>query len=508
MYKLLTPFRSIRKNASRYTIFGILLILLLALLLTVQTIGDTAKQQTDRIIERYACTYVCFNPGIPYLTIKPTETVPNFHSQFLPSLPYVAYSEIQAFHRLNHVLGLHMIGTTPSFITETPLEGRIFENDRECCINESYAKYLRESGTFTGIGDTISVIDEDNRIIGYSIVARLNRLNIAIPELKTEDALTVVGILADDATPYHNPAIYSRWRIYTTTEEVGSFFEGSKELLNGKSAADYWRPTTLSISMQRISDYYCVSDDGNNWMYWDARASCIRSFYDSNYSLEEFAPNEGYVSIAVVDSPDHAEAFARSVCCAFLGKDYSSVWDQILPQYFQKSADMDGKVRDWYSWRAISSTSSLWYALPLVAQTETLAASLAPIAPLCEGIARAATAATVILILLMTILMVHDRQYEIGVLRCMGVTSGGVCGRFVAEILVFLVIVAAIGLALAVPAARLAAGYLGLGDALGSVFATAGTQLALIAAATVVSCVLASAMILAKRPMEILNSRT
>ena len=129
MYKFLTPFRSIRKNATRYAIFGLLLMLLLVLMLSVRTVGDAAARQTAQIIERYACTFVCFNLEMPLdKTCLPADDV-DFFLDYLPSLPHVARTEIHAFHSVNKVVGLRMIGAPASYYEETPLERRMYENE-------------------------------------------------------------------------------------------------------------------------------------------------------------------------------------------------------------------------------------------------------------------------------------------------------------------------------------------------------------------------------------------
>ena len=151
--------------------------------------------------------------------------------------------------------------------------------------------------------------------------------------------------------------------------------------------------------------------------------------------------------------------------------------------------------------------SDLWYAAYLIDDPESLTESLAPIGAMCETVAAVSAAASAALILMMTLLVVSERRYEIGVLRCIGVSSAGVCARFAAELVLMLALLAALGVGAGIPLARFAAELLGA-SAGGELLPTALSLLAQTASASAVSLLIAAALILAQKPMQILNSRT
>ena len=496
MYRLLTPIRSIGRHRVRYLIFGLLILLLLLLSVGTRAVGGAAAAQSSAIMNRYAGTFCFYDAMKPHGVQADLETV-------LEGLPYVAQTDWVAMHEMNHTPGLRLIGCEPSFLEISRLDGRLYENDHECVINVDYANFLLRTTDWKGIGDEITVYDTENPNAGR--VKYLDSgLEFEINDRLYTTTMTVVGVIPNDETRFSSGVHFSKHQIYTTLDAVTAAYTGiennlyySRFGLSSKMGRYAPRMECTYFTARTDQKWIRLSDDGTHWIFRDKYTQEDLEFCDAEILFSAAPPNEGYFCFVRVDDPSHADAFRRAACCAYNGIQYSRAEEHI--------EETDGKSVTYYSYPACQE---YWYAAHLIADPTSLVESLSPITPLCATIAKAAAAATVILILLMTILLIHDRQYEIGVLRCMGVTSGGVCGRFVAEILVFLVIVSAIGLALAVPAARLAANYLGVGDSLGNVFSTAGTQLLLIAAATIVSCVLAAAMILAKRPMEILNSRT
>jgi len=506
MYRILTPLRSIWKNKARYLIFGILLLLLFALMFSVRVIGRAAEEESAAVIEKYGSTFLFYNLKYASGVREDLQTV-------VDGLPHVKASDMILIHEMNTASSIRLLGASPEFWgIKNFNEGRLYLNDYECVINETYARHLRRTTTWQGIGDTITVRDVDNEIV-YRRVIQEGKLVEEHYERDKKVTLTVVGIIPDEETFFNSSINFSRNRIYTTVATVEDAIEGlGNDLLSQNSISgvgrlsQHYKPkgSYLLFYSGIRRDAMRPSDDGTHWIYLDLYTSEEKLFSDEYFRFAEQPPNEGYVAVITIDSAENAEDFRLSACGHFVDFDMQPFdsekgksWDEMT---------INGETKTWYAERY--NGKQLWYAQYLIDDPSAMVESLSSVAPLCDSIAKAATAATVILILLMTILLVHDRQYEIGVLRCIGVTSGGVCARFVAEILVFLVIVAALGLALAVPAARLAADYLGLGGALGGVLSTALPQLALIAAATVVSCVLAAVMILAKRPMEILNSRT
>jgi len=496
MYRLLTPIRSIGRHRVRYLIFGLLILLLLLLSVGTRAVGGAATAQSSAIMNRYAGTFCFYDAMKPHGVQADLETV-------LQGLPHVAQKDWVAMHEMSHTPGLRLIGCEPSFLEISRLDGRLYENDHECVINVDYANFLLRTTDWKGIGDEITVYDTENPNAGR--VKHLDSgLEFEINDRLYTTTMTVVGVIPNDETRFSSGVYFSKHQIYTTLDAVTAAYTGIENNLyySGFSFAsklDRYPPRSECSFFHIRTDqkWIRLSEDGTHWIFRDKYTQENLEFCDAEILFSEAPPNEGIFCFVQLDDPAHAEAFRRAACGAYNGIQYSRAEERV--------EETDGKSVTYYSYPACQE---YWYAAYLIADPPSLVESLAPVAPLCDSIAKAATAATAVLILLMTILLVHDRQYEIGVLRCIGVTSGGVCGRFVAEILVFLVIVAALGLALAVPAARLAANYLGVGDALGSVFATAVPQLALIAAATVVSCVLAAVMILQKKPMEILNSRT
>ncbi len=500
MYRILTPVRSIIRHKTRYLIFGLLILLLLLLSVGARAVGGAAAAQTENVLKRYAGTF-CF-----YDAMKPHGVRAEVESA-VELLPYVEHVDWVAMHMMNRSPETRLIGCEPALLEVTHMDGRFYEADDECVINEDYANYLFETSEWAGLGDSITVYDLENTVGGYY---NNKTETYQIPNRMYSITLKVVGIVPNDGTIFASGVHFSNYQIYTTIAAVqDSYTDIDKWLYRDTStAAKYYAPRNkisyfhVSIDQTMVK----ISDDETHWIFKDLYTRRDVLFSEAEILFSEAPPNEGYFCFVRIDDPANAQAFRDVACGLYTGLSTTgSVVDENGNNPYRQVVIEDGE--EVVYWK-MAACQERWYAAYLIADPASLVESLAPIAPLCDSIAKAATAATVILILLMTILLVHDRQYEIGVLRCMGVTSGGVCARFVAEILVFLVIVAAISLAVAVPAARLAANYLGLGGALGSVFATAVPQLALIAAATVVSCVLAAVMILQKKPMEILNSRT
>jgi len=532
MYKLLSPIRRLGQHRGKYLLFGLLLVLLILLNSTVQTLGAAAAAESARVTARYGASFLAFDLTLPHFD-------KGWFTDELPALPHVERVELQAFHCLNASLGVWIIGAEAEFLDAAPLAGRWYAADGECVVNEGYAAFLAEQYGFGGVGDRIVVRDDFCALLYERPSAR----SIRYYTRDMEREMTVVGIVTDDATPYHAASVYGNYRIYAPLAAAEYFFTGlsdgddvARQYEYAPSRAVTYFNTSLGLTVPDADEMQLLmrtpesqivpaekqagvrlSEDGSHWIFLEAGTKKERLLRAEALSLAQYAPTEGYAACVHIDSPQNADAFLDMACGAVdaeTAEQFAHTVESFSHRKFVLGTrnlstwteTRDGAEVVWYDLSA--RQGNLWYAAYLIADPASLVESLAPIAPLCDSIAKAATTATAVLILLMTILLVHDRQYEIGVLRCIGVTSGGVCGRFVAEILVFLVIVAALGLALAVPTARLAADYLGLGGALGGVLSTALPQLALIAAATVVSCVLAAVMILQKKPMEILNSRT
>lgn len=264
------------------------------------------------------------------------------------------------------------------------------------------------------------------------------------------------------------------------------------------AASEFW----LSVNQRAMQP----SEDETHWIFLDKYTGEKRILADYELSLSQYPPTEGYVALVTVDFPENAEQFRTAVCGAYEGFT-STTLAQMEAGAFKdwQTLTVDGVESTWYG-RLVCQ--QLWYAAYLIDDPETLVESLAPIAPLCETIASASSIASAVLILLMTILIVYERRYEIGVLRCIGVSSGGVCARFIGEVVVFLIIVSAIGIGVGIPAARFAADAMSLGESVGELAPTALLMLGGIGAVTAASCLIAAAMILSKKPMQILNSRT
>ncbi|MGM9652016.1 MAG: ABC transporter permease [Eubacteriales bacterium] len=508
MYKLLTPLRSLARHLSGYVIFALLLILLLILNLTVTVLGSAATAESEKIVEKYAASFLCFDLNQPHKQLGQPGDDPYFE-EIVSTLPHVRTIKLLAMHTLNSALGQRMIGAPAEVLDCVPLEGRLYQSDGECCINESYARYLADSVGFTGVGDTILLYDDENALQYTVYVDENNERAYRFYEHDKSAEFTVVGILRDDATPFHKTLHFGTHRIYTTTAAVEEYFQGvGTRKANGANDSYYLPGLLFTQDILAGAGWGRPSDDGTHWLFLDRFTLESFDLCSAEISLAQYPPNEGYMALVTIDDPANEADFLNAARGTFVRIGEPAASDLKYERKDSKNIfyySIDGREEEWYS---VTSVPCVWYAARLVDDPSVLTETLAPVSPLCDAIGRAASAASAVLILLMTILVVHERRYEIGVLRCIGVSARGVCARFIAEISVFLAIVSASGVALGIPAAHLAAKLLGVADSISGVLPAALLLLAGIAAVTLLSCLAASAMILAKKPMHILNSRT
>ena len=508
MYKLLTPLRSLVQHISRYVIFALLLVLLLMLNLSAIVLGGAAKAEAETVVEKYAASFLCFDLKKQHISLAPQREDPYF-TEILPSLPHVKEVRLLAMHTLNSTLGQRMFGAPPDALDCQPVAGRMYQNDGECCINESYARYLSDSVGFTGVGDTLRVYDEENALQHTIRTGEHNERIVEFYEHDMSAEFTVVGILADDATPFHNTLHFGLHRIYTTTVAVEPFFEGiGIQKANGANDGYYLPSQYYRANILDAAAWARPSDDGTHWVFLSRSLEDTFELCHTEISLTQYPPNDGYVALATIDNPANEAEFLNAARGTFVR--VSEPVPTLLKNNTQNPLaiqrhTVDGVEKEWYSSTLIPD---IWYAARLVDDPASLTAALAPIPPLCGTLGQAAGALSAALILLMTVLLVSERRYEIGVLRCLGVSSAGVCGRFAAEIGVFLLAVSVIGVALGVPAAYLAASALGVGASVSGVPAAALSLLGAFALVALLAAALASALILAKKPMQILNSRT
>ncbi len=268
------------------------------------------------------------------------------------------------------------------------------------------------------------------------------------PRTEHTTVFTVVGVIADLDAPYCDAADYMEKRAYLMEEAI----------------APYWK---------RLRSW--AMPEHMNKAYAEAAAQGIR---EADVDLSYMRVIEGYEIFLRIDTYRSSEDLRREVRAL--------------------NDAPAGSLRMRHRYLVGETTSGI----------AALTAPMEKISSLCGTIDRVTLAVSLAIMLLLTLLIVTERRYEIGILRCLGVTAGGVCARFVFELFAFLVIVLALSFALGVPAAMLFARRLDMTIGYAALARSAWDVLLLLGGMGLVSSVLASALILSKRPMEILNSRT
>ena len=269
------------------------------------------------------------------------------------------------------------------------------------------------------------------------------------PRTEHSSTFTVVGVISDTDAPYSAPSEdYMDKRAYLAEAAI----------------APYWK---------RLRSW--AMPEHMNKAYTDASAQGIR---ESDVDLSYMRVVEGYAIRMRIDTYRSREALNRAVR--------------------ELNDAPAGSLRVRHRYLVGETTSGI----------AALVAPMEKISSLCGTIDRVTLIVSLAIMLLLTLLIVTERRYEIGILRCLGVTAGGVCARFVFELFAFLVIVLGLSFALGVPAAMLFARRLDMSVGFAALARSGWDVLWMLGGMGLFSAVIASAMILSKRPMEILNSRT
>lgn len=263
--------------------------------------------------------------------------------------------------------------------------------------------------------------------------------------------LHVVGVIEELNAPYSLVSDYTARRVYTAEENVRQFWDA------------YGARTPYPDCM--------------NELYTDAKEK--GQLRAADIDLAVMRVTEGYDTVVTLDSYQNADALREAVRA-------------------QNSASQKLGQRRGRNWMAGETVSGI----------RNLTAPMQRIGTLCAVISAVTLAVSLLVILLLTVLIVSARRYEIGICRCIGITAAGVCRRFAAEMLMFLCITAAAGFSIGVPAAMIFSRALSLTVTAASIRKTGVELLALLVGMGFFASIAASAAVLVKRPMEILNSRT
>ena len=506
LYRALTPLRSLWRNAGKYGVFAILLVLLLALNLTVRIAGNAAAERSAALTDLYARSFLIAN-----IRHSPVGTA-EFFTDEMPEMEYVEDVQLCCAHTLNTELSLVLYGAPTAVLGAEPIEGRLYENESECCISESYAAYLRENTDFSGIGDTVFLYDYEHAVqkeVEY--ITRHDYIMHCYPRDRSAE-LTVVGVFADSDTIFPDALSTGVYRVYTETAAVTPFYDGIESKLLSHNSPAYSLNNLKMDLWSDLAEYGCaISEDGTHFVFLPKDGVKTYTLADIRVPIQKCLPNEGYFAIVRLERAEDAAAFRQSFC-GRVRSDIKKYLENLIAHekalgkepYLDIETDA-GTMRFYPNGSGV--LSDLWYAAYLIDDPESLTESLAPIGAMCRTVAAVSAVASAALILMMTLLVVSERRYEIGVLRCIGVSNAGVCARFAAELVLLLVLLAALGIGVGIPLAEYAASLLGA-SAGGALLPTALSLLAQTAAASAVSLLLAAALILVQKPMRILNSRT
>lgn len=272
-------------------------------------------------------------------------------------------------------------------------------------------------------------------------------LHIADPRGGVSADFTVVGVLPDTGTPYSNPTDYLRERVYTTAAAVEAF----------------WKPLRFTAAPEHMNDAYLHAAEGG--------------MSTSDLELSYMRVIEGYELTVTLHSYRDKEAFLSV-------------------------------LRSENARPTATSHRANWAAGETVSGIGRLAAPMERISALCGTVDRVTLSVSLSTVLLLTVLVVLERRYEIGILRCLGFSAAGVCVRFTSELALFLTLTVLLSCALGIPAALSLASALSIPMTSEAILRAAAETLLLLFGMGLLSAAAASAAILSRRPMEILNSRT
>lgn len=433
MFILSNTCRNLGRYARRYVPFGLMILFLLTVNIAVRCV----RRETDAIVTDTLDQY-----GSRFYVVDLNQAVTDRHSlDFLQKLGFViSVRPAAALHNierssmqgglLNFKRDRMLIGTEPSGSDFEAEEGRMFENDAECCLNRSYYEFLTgdNAADFDGLGDTLAVTD---------------------PRTDFTSVFTVVGILPDTGIPYSDPNSYTKQRIYTTMAAVEA----------------YWKKYSIVALPSHMNDAYeSAAQDG--------------TLKEEDIDLSYMRVIEGYETIIELDSYQSAGALREAI--------------------------REENARPAHSLR----TRHRFLAGETVSGIDRLSAPMERVGKLCQTIDSVTLVVSLCIMLLLTVLLVMERRYEIGILRCLGISARGVCARFTLELLLFLLLVTALSFAAGIPCARLIARALSIDVAYSAVLRTGADTLLLLGSMGLLSAAAASAAVLSRRPMEILNSRT
>ncbi len=155
MYTITAPLCRIWQHRGRYLIFAVLLLLLLLLSVAASCIGGAAAAESGALLKEYYCTFLLYD------ILRPTGSTDTYENLIL-QLPHVEETKYILMHRMSTASSVRILGADASFWEAEPIEGRMYETDGECVINQSYADFLHLTTRWSGVGDEITVRDADN----------------------------------------------------------------------------------------------------------------------------------------------------------------------------------------------------------------------------------------------------------------------------------------------------------------------------------------------------------
>ena len=208
MYLLLQSVKGILRRKRIYAVFGAIILILLVSLLVVFTVQTSISDNLNGLVKKLGEQIYVYNTR--KIVFDPDDYA------FIDEYEHVAQlKKIALLYRINNTNSNFVKNPTTSgrldevfqlvsFFDTSEIkltEGRIYENDSECCVTSEYYEALKFIGRIDGLGDKISIEDK--------------RTNIT-------KEFTITGVVDSDQTLYGD---YTACILYVTSDNIKSYYE-------------------------------------------------------------------------------------------------------------------------------------------------------------------------------------------------------------------------------------------------------------------------------------------